>query len=133
MELEELTILLQRRCNAMKDINRITGELLEASSRNDQVSLGLLLQMRAEEMAKAEVCWEQIWLMAEQGSEEAETVRRLMSREFLEDDYRKTPEEQRIYEIRHKTASLLMEVQEADQRLNRNIGGERSYYVSNKK
>lgn len=133
MELEELTILLQRRCNAMKDINRITGELLEASSRNDQVSLGLLLQMRAEEMAKAEVCWEQIWLMAEQGPEEAETVRRLMSREFLEEDYSKNPEEQRIYEIRHKTASLLMEVQEADQRLNRNIGGERSYYVSNKK
>ncbi len=133
MDVEELMILLQRRCNAMRDIKRITGELLEASSRNDQVSLGLLLQMRAEEMAKAEVCWEQIWLMAEQGQKEAKLVRHLMSREFLEDGQKKSAEEQKIYEIRHKTASLLLEVLEADQRLNRNIGGDRSYYVSNKK
>lgn len=133
LDLERIMILLQRRCNGLQEIKRITQELLESASRNDQVSLTLLFEMRAEEMANTEKPMEEIWLMAEQGPEEAETVRWLMSRDFLESGAAKSFEERKILEIRNKTASLLREVQEADQRLNLSIGGQRSYYASNTK
>ena len=55
-----------------------------------------------------------------------------MSQEFLRTGEPKGFEERKIFEIRSKTASLLKEVREADQRLNRHIGGGRSYYASNK-
>ena len=64
-------------------MKRLTCELLESASRNDHVSLELILQMRADEMARIEAAGEQIWLMAEQGPEEAGQVRWLMSQEFL--------------------------------------------------
>ena len=129
LDLERIMLLLQKRLNGMQEMKRLTGELLESASRNDQVSLGLILQMRADEM---EAAGEQIWLMAEQGPEEAGQVRWLMSQEFLRTGEPKGFEERKILEIRSKTASLLKEVREADQRLNQHIGGRRSYYASNK-
>ena len=127
LDLERIMLLLQKRLNGMQEMKRLTGELLESTSRNDQVSLGLILQMRADEMARIEAAGEQIWLMAEQGQ-----VRWLMSQEFLRTGEPKGFEERKILEIRSKTASLLKEVREADQRLNQHIGGRRSYYASNK-
>ena len=132
LDLERIMLLLQRRLNGMQEMKRLTGELLESASRNDQVSLGLLLEMRADEMARVEEAGEQIWLMAEQGPEEALQVRRLMSREFLSTGEPEGWEERKIFEIRSRTASVLKEVREADKRLNRGIGGGRSYYASNK-
>ena len=75
LDLERIMLLLQKRLNGMQEMKRLTGELLESASRNDQVSLGLILQMRADEMARLEAAGEQIWLMAEQGPEEAGQVR----------------------------------------------------------
>lgn len=132
LELEQIMLLLQRRFNALQEIKRLTGELLEAAARNDQVSMNLLLQMRADEMARAEEAREKIWLMAESGPAEAKKVCSLMSREFLESGSAEEFEEKKILEIRRKTAALLKEVQEADQRLNRRIGGQKSYYASDR-
>ena len=84
VELDYVAVLLQRRFNVMQEMKRLTSELKEAASRNDKVSLTLILQMRADEMAKAEACQEEIWLMAESGPEEAKEVRRLMSHDFIE-------------------------------------------------
>ena len=132
LDLERIMLLLHKRLNGMQEMKRLTGELLESASRNDHVSLELILQMRADEMARIEAAGEQIWLMAEQGPEEAGQVRWLMSQEFLRTGEPKGFEERKILEIRSKTASLLKEVREADQRLNQHIGGRRSYYASNK-
>ena len=130
LDVEQIMFLLQRRLNGMQEMKRLTGALLESASRNDQVSIGLLLQMRADEMARLEAAGERIWLMAEQGPEEAGQVRRLMSQEFLKAGRPEGFEEGRIFEIRSKTASLLNQVREADRRLNQSIGGGRSYYAS---
>ena len=132
LDLEQIMFLLQRRLNGMQEMKRLTGELLLSASRNDQISIGLLLQMRADEMARIEAAGEQIWLMAEQGPEEAEQVQRLMSQEFLETGRPGGFEEGKIFEIRSKTVSLLKQVREADRRLNQSVGGGRSYYASNK-
>lgn len=128
MDLEHVAVLLQRRFHIMQEMKRLTSELQEATSRNDQVSLSLILQMRADEMTKAEACQEEIWLMAESGPEEAKTVGRLMSLSFMEDGLPQGIMEQKIYEIRKKTALLLSEIREADRYVNRNVGGKRSYY-----
>lgn len=132
VELEHVAVLLQRRFNVMQEMKRLTTELREAASRNDKVSLTLILQMRADEMAKAEACQEEIWLIAESGPEEAREVRRLMSQYFIDAGLPEGTMEQKIYEIRRKTASLLNEIREADQYLNQNVGGKRSYYSTNR-
>lgn len=132
VELEQVAILIQRRFNVMQEMKRLTTELQEAASRSDEVSLNLILQMRADEMAKAEACQEEIWLMAERGPEESKEVRRLMSQHFIEAGLPQGTMEQKIYEIRRKTALLLNEIREADQHLNRNLGGKKSYYSTNR-
>lgn len=131
MDLECVAILLQRRFHIMQEMKRLTSELQEAASRSDKVSLSLILQMRADEMTKAEACQEEIWLMAESGPEEAAAVRRLMSRAFIEDGLPQETMERKIYEIRKKTALLLSEIRETDRHVNRNVGGKRSYYSEN--
>ena len=75
LDLERIMLLLQKRLNGMQEMKRLTGELLESASRNDQVCLGLILQMRADEMARLEAAGEQIWLMGEEGAEGGGQVR----------------------------------------------------------
>lgn len=132
VDLEHMAILLLRRLNTMQEIKRLTAELQDALSRNDKVSLSLILEMRADEMVKAEKCQEEIWLTAEGGPEEAGEVRRLMSQNFLEADPPQEPKEWKIHELRRKTAVLLKEIQEADQYINQRIGGRRSYYSTSR-
>ena len=62
LDLERIMLLLQKRLNGMQEMKRLTCELLESASRNDHVSLELILQMRADEMARIEAAGEQIWL-----------------------------------------------------------------------
>lgn len=127
-DLEEIMILLQRKYNILREINRITAELQEAVSRNDQVSASLLLQMRGDEMAKVDVCMEKIWLMAEMGPEEAGIIRELVIADPFAARLPGSFEEQKICEIRQKTISLIKDIQEKDRNLNRRVGGDRSYY-----
>jgi len=51
LDLERIMLLLQKRLNGMQEMKRLTGELLESASRNDQVSLELILQIRGTDMA----------------------------------------------------------------------------------
>ena len=69
--IEQIMLLLQRRYNALREISRLTEELQEAISCSDQVSASLLMEMRADEMAKVESCQSDIWLMAENKPEYA--------------------------------------------------------------
>ena len=56
LDLTEMEVLLQRRYNCLYEIHRLTKEMLEMVSRRDEVSLSLMLDMRAEEMEKYSVC-----------------------------------------------------------------------------
>lgn len=133
LDLERIMLLLQKRLNGMQEMKRLTGELLESASRNDQVSLELILQMRADEMARIEAAGgTDMASWPNRGRRKQGRLRWLMSQEFLRTGEPKGFEERKILEIRSKTASLLKEVREADQRLNQHIGGRRSYYASNK-
>ena len=128
LDITRVMILLQRRRNFIWEVSRLTGELEQAMGRNDEISIAMILQMRADEMAKIDECTNEIWQMAENGQEAQRKLRLLMTSEPKE-GAGETPEEKKIYEIRRKTQHLLDELRRVDERLNRKVAGDKSYYV----
>ena len=128
LDLEQVMVLLQRRYNFLREIKRLTADLQDAVSREDSVSAGLILQMRADEMENMENCHEMIWRMAERGQKENEDIRRLMSGEFLSMAEGMSYEEDKILKLRKKTAALIKEIQDADKIVNKRAAGTKSFY-----
>lgn len=123
----KVMILLQRRYNVIREISRLSRELSDALSRNDDVTTSMVLQMRAEEMAKADECIHEIWQLAGEDGKAQRELRLLIMSDFKE-DAGESPEEKKIYEIRRKTQDIIDEVRSLDQRLSRKLAGDRSYY-----
>ena len=132
LDLERMMILLQRRYNTIRDIHRLTEELAESFSRNDQVSVSMLLQMRADEIVKCEDCILKIWELAGAGGEEAAQVRRLMVSDTSEGVSAGSQEEKKIFEIRKKTGEILEIIRRTDRMVSGRVGGEKSFYSKNK-
>lgn len=128
LDLTKLMVLLQRRYNFIREIHKLTKELEEALVRNDDVSTSMILQMRAEEMGKADDCTDTIWRLGEDDRKAQERLRLLMLSEPQE-DAGEEPEEKKIFEIRRKTQTMIDEIREIDQRLSQKLAGEKSYYV----
>lgn len=123
----KVMVLLQRRYNVIREVGRLSRELSDALSRNDEVSTSMILQMRAEEMAKADECIHELWQLA--GSDgKAQRELRLLVMSELKEGAGESPEEKKIYEIRRKTQDMIDEIRELDQRMSRKLAGERSYY-----
>lgn len=116
LDIAEIEILLQRRYNCLREIKRLTQEMLDTLSRGDEVSLSLMLNMRAEEIEKYEFCQEEIWKKAARGPQESEAVRRIMNTD-PEEGLAAESEEQLAYQIRKKTVDLISEVQRLNQQL----------------
>ena len=128
LDMTKLMILLQRKYSSIREIDRLTKELEDAFARNDDVSAAMLLEMRAEEMAKVDNCVGEIWQQGESDRRALQKLKVLMT----SDPARaagESPEEEKIYEIRRKFRELLKEVQEKDRILNRRVGGDKSFYA----
>ena len=52
LDMRKILILFQRRYNAICGVSRLTNELADALARNDEVSVTMVLGMRADEMAR---------------------------------------------------------------------------------
>lgn len=128
VDLEQMMILLQKRYNTLKRIDELTDELRNAFARHDEVSASLLLEMRAEEMAEVDTCIGQIWDLAGAGGDSVREVRRLMTEDPFTAPASKSWEENKIFEVRQKTITLLKQLQDKDRRMNLSVGGDRSYY-----
>lgn len=126
LDLTQLMILLQRKWNSIRELDRLTGELEESFERDDGISAVMLLQLRQDEMLKIERCTEDIWQLGEVGREASEMLRRLMNSD-LENVVGETPQEEKICEIRKKTQELLEKLKQKDQELNRRMSGKKSY------
>ena len=79
VNVERIMILLQRRYTAIQELDRLTRELEEIIARNDGISAVMMLQLRADEMEKADRCMEEIWQMGEGSKEAYEKVSNLVS------------------------------------------------------
>lgn len=109
LDTARIMVLLQRRYGSVREIERLTGELAQAFERNDEISANMLLEMRAEEMEKADSCMEEIWQMGETDREAYERLHSLVASdlsEFVANDV----EENKIYEIRQRTCAILQEL-----------------------
>lgn len=129
VDTKKVMILLQRRYNAVRELDRLTTELEDVVARNDGISAAMILQMRGDEMEKAEHCMEEIWQLGE-GSREAYVQLQLLVSSDLQKAVGNTDEEKKIFEIRRKTEDLLVRLRRTDQRLNKRLTGEKSYYRS---
>ncbi|MCI8416952.1 MAG: hypothetical protein HFI33_05525 [Lachnospiraceae bacterium] len=127
LDVKKVMILLQRRYNYIREISMQTKELEDSLARNDDVSTSLILQMRADGMAKADDCTDEIWRLAENDRKAQEKLRLLVMSEPKE-GVGESPEEKKIYEIRRKTQTIIDELRETDKRLSRKLAGEKSYY-----
>ena len=127
LDVAKVMILLQRRYNFICEIRKITKDLEDALARNDEVSTGMVLQMRADEMAKADDCTDEIWNLA--GTDkEAQMKLRLLMVSNPQEMVGESAEEKKIYEIRRKTREIIEELRTVDKRLSRKLTAERSYY-----
>lgn len=120
LDLEQIAILLQRRYNWLREVKKLTGEMLDSVSRHDEISFGLLLQMRAEVLAKYDASQEELWNQAEKGSEVLSELRRLL-REDPDTAEAAEPMEKKIFELRKKTKILIQEIQNQDKMLNQRV------------
>lgn len=125
LDLEQIAILLQRRYNWLREVKKLTGEMLDSVSRHDEISFGLLLQMRAEVLAKYDASQEELWNQAEKGPEALSELRRLLRED--PDTAEKVTEsvEKKIYELRKKTRILIQEIQNQDKILNQRVNSRR--------
>ena len=120
---EKVMILLQRKYNAVRELDKLTKELEAFIGRNDSVSAAMILQLRGDEMEKIERCMEEIWQTAN-SREESLYIDSLVTSD-LETAVGKSTEEKKIIEIRRKTEAVLAKLREADQRLNKKLGKKR--------
>lgn len=126
LDLREVMILLQRKWNSIRELDRLTSEMEETFERDDGISAAMLLQLRQDEMLKIERCMEDIWQLGEVSPKASAKLRELITSD-LEKAVGKTPEEKKIYEIRRKTQDLLEKLKKKDQELNRRMHGKKSY------
>lgn len=126
---EQIALLLQKRYNYIREIGRLTDEVAEAFSRQDEVSAAMLLNMRGDEMVKADSCNEELLRMGEENAEKHRLIRRLMSSDTAEKPDENDYWETKIYEIRIKTSKALEKIRIADRSMNRRVAGSRSCYA----
>lgn len=129
LDLGKVMILFQRRYNFIREIDRLTDELSDAMARNDEVSVALVLQMRADEMAKFDECTNEIWQMSRISKAAFYKIRTLIQSDPAEQTG-ESPEEKKIYDIRRKTQTVIDRLRVIDERLNRRAAGKKSFYGS---
>ncbi len=127
VNIEKIMILLQRRYTAIQELDRLTRELEEIIARNDGISAVMLLQLRGDEMEKADRCMEEIWQMSEDSIEAYEKIKSLVLSD-LEKAVGGSKEEERIFDIRRKTQVVIERLRRTDQRLSQRLAGEKSFY-----
>ena len=127
----KVMVLLQRKYNAIREISRLTKDLGESFTRNDDISAAMLLEMRADEMAKVDACTGALWELGESDRSVLQKLQILLTAD-PHTAMGETPEEKKIYEIRRRTQIMLDDLKREDRKLNRRVTGEKSFYGSGK-
>ncbi len=125
--LSEILRRVQRNCVRMVEIERLTKELGEALSRNDQESAQLLMKMRQDEMERTSETKEEIRLIL--GSTEAEEGLRLRSWLAGEDTHQPDSfEAGKIVELSKQMTQVLNRTISMDKAINQKLAGKDSFY-----
>ena len=125
--LSEILIRVQRNYVHMVEIERLTKDMADSLSRNDQESVELLLKMRGEEMDQAGEIRQEIRTILEAVDEEE----RKKFRSWLNGENKYEPdcfEARKIAELSGQTQQVLNRTISLDKVLNSKVAGKESYY-----
>ncbi|MEG0216562.1 MAG: hypothetical protein RSB57_05770 [Hungatella sp.] len=129
--LSEILIQYQKKYTTVTEIYRLTEEMIGLLNHDDRVSTQLILNMRQEEMDRAEECGGALATLKEQLS--AGQRQHLSAVLEASDDRELTEswEEKKIAEIYQNTQTVLQKTIELDKRVNLKLAGKDSYYRQN--
>lgn len=124
----EILKRVQRNYRHMVEIERVTKELADALSRNDQESVQLLMKMRQEELEQFMGTKQEIRMLVEAGGEEKEKLK-----SWLQGEDKHQPEgfeEKKLLEISTQIQQILKRTIDIDKMFNSRVAGKDSYYQS---
>ncbi|MCI8294270.1 MAG: hypothetical protein HFH53_12180 [Hespellia sp.] len=124
----EILKRMQKNYMHITEIERLTKEMGDALSRNDQESVQLLLQMRQEEMDQADVARNEMRMITEVLSpEDRSEVEALFTEENVRtEDFEST----KIVELSRQIMRVRERVIAIDQTISSKLAGKESYYQS---
>ena len=127
MDRERLASLYQRRYNMIRTLKEETDELLMAVERQDNLSTGLLLDLREESVQNLEKNDMEIRLIVEENRESAAIFRRIM--EVEEKDIASLPfPENKIADLAMKIRKALDEIRKNNERMEFHAKRRKDYY-----
>ena len=127
MDRERLASLYQRRYNMIRTLKEETDELLMAVERQDNLSTGLLLDLREESVQNLEKNDMEIRLIVEENRESAAIFRRMM--EVEEKDIASLPfPENKIADLAMKIRKALDEIRKNNERMEFHAKRRKDYY-----
>ena len=126
--MSEVLKRVQRNYVHMAEIERMTKELGDALSRNDQESAQLLIKMRQEEMDLISETKGEIRLLIQASGDEQEKLLSWLKGEsvYPPDSF----EEKKIVELSAQLLQILNRTIERDRMVNSKVAGKDSYYQS---
>lgn len=118
---------MQKKYQCIVEIERITREMGDSLSRNDKVSVQMLLIMRQEEMEKADDCEKRIRrLLSVLTPQESDQIRRWMKGESLSQSGSFASE--KLIEKGNNIQNILKRTIEIDRHICTRLAGNKSYY-----
>ncbi len=125
----EILKRLQRNYMHIVEIERVTKELGDALSRNDQEAAQLLVKMRQDELEKAGEIKQEIWLLLQAASgEDREKIRSWLSGESKYEP--ESFEAGKIIDLSGQIAQVINRAISIDKAINLKLAGKDSYYRS---
>lgn len=125
--LSEILRRVQRNCVRIVEIERLTKELGDALSRNDQESAQLLIKMRQEEMERASETKAEIRMLLQSAEEDEQEKLKVWL--AGEDKYQPDCfEAKKILELSSQMALVLNRTISIDKAINQKLAGKDSYY-----
>lgn len=125
--LSEILRRVQRNCMRIVEIERLTRELGDALSRNDQESAQILMKMRQEEMEQTSETKAEIRMLLE--TAEGEDREKLRGWLAGEDKYEPDCfEARKIQELSSQMMLVLNRTISIDKAINQKLAGKDSYY-----
>lgn len=125
-EMEELMLrLAQREYRKCCEVEELTGQMAEVLDRDDQVSLGMLLEMRGEAMSEIGKIRREREILLEASNERRGRLADLMQGVALSS---MTRVEERILSLAKSTREALSRAQQYDRRVSARLAGDKSFY-----
>ena len=123
--LQQIAVLAQKRYNGLNEIENVTNQLQDALHYNDVVTIRMLIRMRQQTMDEIDHFDRQRKELMEQLTpEQREELKHGEAQHFAEGG----AFVQKIAEIQQKSQALLKRLIAQDERVNRRLAGDKSYY-----